>query len=133
MEYVVAAALLDGCLGLDTFSDAMVRRAEVGALEERIGVSEDGSIPGGRTPVDGGYVEVAIRTREGGHASCRIEEAAGSPGRPLSRSQLEEKFRGCARGLGPAQVERALRALGSLEELPDVRTLVRDLSPAENE
>lgn len=133
MEYVVAAALLDGCLGLDTFSDAMVRRPEVLALEELIEVCEDGSIPGVRNPVDGGYVEVVIRTRGGGSAACRIEEAAGSPGRPLSRSQLEEKFRACARGLGPAQVERALRVLGSLEELPDVRTLVRDLSPAEND
>lgn len=127
MEYVVAAALLDGCVGLDTFSDAMVRRPEVLALEERIEVREDGSIRGVRTPVDGGYVEVAIRTADGVRAACRVEEAAGSPGRPLSASELEEKFRACARGLGHERVERALRALARLEDLPDVRTLVRDL------
>ncbi|HEX6492821.1 MAG TPA: MmgE/PrpD family protein, partial [Candidatus Dormibacteraeota bacterium] len=131
MDYVVAAALLDGRLGLDTFTDAMVCRPEVVDLEEIVEVREDGAIPGVRNPVDGGYVEVAIRTPDGGRVACRVEEAAGSPGRPLSRRQLEEKFRECARGLDPARVERALGMLGSLEELADVRTLVRDLSPSE--
>lgn len=131
MEYVVTAALLDGRLGLDTFTDAMVGRPEVTALEEVLEVREDHTIPGVRNPVDGGYVEVAIRTHGGRRLVCRVEEAAGSPGRPLSGSQLEEKFRECARGLDPARIERALQALGTLEELPDVRTLVRDLSPAE--
>jgi 2-methylcitrate dehydratase PrpD len=129
MEYVVAAGLLDGRLGLETFSDEMVRRPQVLALEALIDVCEDGSIAGVRSPVDGGYVEVAIRTRRGERLACRVEDAAGSPGRALSRRQLEDKFRDCARGLDPGRVEGALQKLHDLQTVPDVRALVSDLIP----
>jgi 2-methylcitrate dehydratase PrpD len=130
LEYVVATALLDGRVGLDSFTDAMVSRPDVLALEALIEVREDPSIPGVRSPVDGGYVEVAVRTRRGRSLACRVERAAGSPERALSPDQLDAKFRDCTRALGPARVDDALRALDRLQELHDVRALVAELSPS---
>jgi hypothetical protein len=100
------------------------------ALEALIEVREDPSIPGVRSPVDGGYVEVAVRTRRGRSLACRVERAAGSPERALSPDQLDAKFRDCTRALGPARVDDALRALDRLQELHDVRALVAELSPS---
>jgi 2-methylcitrate dehydratase PrpD len=127
MRYVVAAGLLDGRLGLDTFTDEMVRRPQVRALEELTDVVEDRSIPAGRSPIEGGHVEVAARLRGGVQLACRVEEAAGSPNRPLSSAQLADKFRDCARALDPARTQRALQRLEHLDELSDVRILIGDL------
>jgi 2-methylcitrate dehydratase PrpD len=128
MQYVVAAGLLDGRLGLDTFTDEMVRRPEVRALEELMEVVEDCSIPAGRNPIDGGHVQVAAQLRGGVEQACRVEKPLGSPERPLSSAQLADKFRNCARGLDPERVQRVLDQLEHLEELSDVRTLIGDLT-----
>jgi 2-methylcitrate dehydratase PrpD len=130
MEYAVAAALWDGRLTLATFTDDAVARPEVGELMDRITVVEDAAIPVEANVIEGGYVEVRIRTRDGTELTARVERARGAPERPLGPSELAGKFRDCAaRVLGGPQIDRAMALIRSLEDVPDVAGLVAHLVP----
>jgi hypothetical protein len=54
-----------------------------------------------------------------------VKAARGTPGHPVSRQDVEEKFRRLAGGVLPAaQVGRLLESLGRLPTLPDVGSLL---------
>jgi 2-methylcitrate dehydratase PrpD len=120
LEYCVAAALLDGGVGLKAFSDEAVRRPEVSALMERIEVREEG--PQMNFPIEG-IAEVRLATPDG-RLSARVEAPRGDPQRPLSWDELAAKFRECAGvALAPERVVAAAAAIEGLDELGDVRKL----------
>jgi len=131
MSYVMAAAFLDGAIGLQTFTDAMVRRPEVRRLEDLVEVREDPQAEVGHSPFDEGHVLVELRRRDGSESVRRVEQPLGSAASPLSSDQLAAKYRDCARTvLEEQQVERSLAALGALESLPTVAQLVDHLTPS---
>lgn len=67
---------------------------------------------------------VRVRLRDGRVLDEAVRAARGTPGRPVSRAEVEEKFRRLAREVLPApQVGRLLEALGRLATEPDVATL----------
>jgi len=130
MQYVVAAALLDRRLGLDSFSDAAVRRPDAQALLRRVTVAEDPAIPDAAYPMEQGFVTVEVRTRTGRRLVGRVDHPRGSPELPLGRAELIAKFRDCAaRVLDPASVDRAVTLLDAIESVRDVNTLVDALVP----
>jgi 2-methylcitrate dehydratase PrpD len=130
MQYVVAAALLDGHVGLDAFADAAVRRPRAQAMLPRVAVVEDPSIPGGANPIEGGFVDVEIELREAATLTRRVAHPRGSGEDPLRPDELATKFHDCAaRVLDPHQIEVALGHLLRIEEAPDVRGLVDVLTP----
>ena len=132
MRYVLAAALLDGRVALETFTDDMVQRPEIRRLQQLVQVCEDRGIQVRHSPFDDGYVLVQVRLRDGSQALRRVEQPLGSPANPLDRAQLEAKYRDCARTvLDQSQVDRSLASLQALEALPGVAALVEDLTPAE--
>ncbi|MGP3769647.1 hypothetical protein ACTWJ8_02335 [Streptomyces sp. SDT5-1] len=92
MSFVVAAALLDGQLTLNTFTDEGARRPEVRELVGRINCRED---PGCRER----FAEVTVRTRSGGKVSERVSIARGDSRAPLTQAQLVDKACGCFRHL----------------------------------
>src|SRR5439155_6143936 len=65
MQYVLAAALLDGRVGLDAFRDDAVRRPQAQALVPRVTVREDPSIGTGSNPIEEGHLTVDSRLRGG--------------------------------------------------------------------
>ena len=68
---------------------------------------------------------VEAQTRDGRNLSVRCDHPRGSPENPLTRAQIEEKFRVNARALqSAAVVEEALGALSRLEDLKSVRWLM---------
>ena len=93
IEYAAAATLLDGTLGLDSFTDAQVQRPEVRRLMKRVRRYQ--------VPAEGvfsgvvGFTDVAVRTPRGTF-NIRIEAAPGSPGWPLSEEARKAKFLDCA-------------------------------------
>jgi 2-methylcitrate dehydratase PrpD len=130
MRYVMAAALLDGRVGIETFTDRMVQRPEVRKLEELVQVYEDTGVEVGHSPFDEGHVLVRVRLRDGSEALRQVEQPLGSPSNPLGRAQLEAKYRDCARTvLDESQVDRSLATLEALERLPNVALLVEQLTP----
>ena len=131
LPYVVAAAVLDGRVVLDTFTDEMVQRPDAQALLRAVRPVEDPSIPVEFNAIEEGYVTVKIHRRGGAPLERRVDYPRGAPQNPLSREELYEKFRDCARSVLPrAQSERALALLASLETLERVDDLVASLIPA---
>jgi 2-methylcitrate dehydratase PrpD len=131
MQYVLAAALLDGRIGLDAFEDAAVRRPEAQALLARVAVREDPGIAGGFNPIEEGHVDVELRLRAGATLTRRVAHPRGSPADPLRPEELAAKFRDCAdAALEPEQADAALARLLRVELEPDVRGLVASLTPA---
>ena len=131
MRYVLAAALLDGRVALETFTDDMVQRPEIRRLQQLVQVREDRGIQVRHSPFDEGHVLVQVRLTDGSQALRRVEQPLGSPANPLDRAQLEAKYRDCARTvLDQSQVECSLASLEALEALPAVAALVEQLTPA---
>ncbi|HZU15756.1 MAG TPA: MmgE/PrpD family protein [Candidatus Dormibacteraeota bacterium] len=131
LHYVVSAALLDGEVGLDAFTDEKVRRPAIAALEERVEVDEDPAIAVAHNPMEEGEVRVRIVLRDGSVRAGVVRHPRGSPARRLTRAELVAKFRDCASGLlGPERVERALACLDRLDRLDRVDELTAALRPA---
>ena len=132
LPYVVAAALLDGRVALDSFTDEKVLRPDAQALLRAVRPVEDPSIAVEFNPIEEGYVTVKIHRRSGASLERRVDYPRGAPQNPLSREELHEKFRDCARGvLPPVQSARALDLLASIEALPRLDDLIASLVPPE--
>jgi 2-methylcitrate dehydratase PrpD len=66
-----------------------------------------------------------VRLRDGRVLDEAVRAARGTPGRPVSRQDVEEKFRRLAGGVLPvAQTERLLETLRRFATLPDLEALV---------
>src|SRR5260370_37434356 len=76
----------------------------------------------------GGQAFVDMKTADGKTFSARCEHPRGSPENPLSRAQIERKFRTYAGGrLSDARIEEVVGAVFRLEHLGSVRTLMDSL------
>jgi 2-methylcitrate dehydratase PrpD len=125
LEYIIAVAALDGEVSWDQYTDE--RRADP-VLQDLLGrVSTRGdaemdvlknSDPLARP------AEVELRTRDGRTFTQRMAFPPGSPRNPLSREELDEKFRFWSTKVIPAeQAERLRNTVQHLDELADVNEL----------
>lgn len=114
LEYCLATALLDGPPGLDRFTDPAVGRPEAQDLVRRVTVRVEPSWP--RSHADGRRLtRVTARLTDGRTLSAEREFPPGSPQKPLSPAELEQKFLDCA--TLPLGAERARAALAALDGL----------------
>ena len=121
-QYTVAAALLDGQIGIDTFRDARRFAPDMEAMLRRIQVEPDPAIP---ADFEAMWVEVTAHTRDGRVAAERCDRPRGIWGNPLTRAERVAKFRTTAGVvLDTARVEQALTMIESLETLPALRDLI---------
>lgn len=135
LEYVLAAGLLDGRVGIATFGDDMIRRKEIQPLLGRIAAVEDprciaeDPLAETRGPGPRGFVEVQVATSSGEKLSSRVDVAPGYPGRELSPDEMWEKFADCASyaSVGQAPARAAFDALMDLENLDDMMRVLRPL------
>ncbi len=126
LEYCLAAALLDGCVGLDTFTDAAVRRPEAMALTRTVSVAQDEREMA--FPIEG-FAELRVAMLSGSALETRVDAPRGDPRRPLTWEELAAKFRDCAsRVLTPVAIDEAIAAVGRLDEMPDIKELVGTLT-----
>ncbi|HEY8471825.1 MAG TPA: MmgE/PrpD family protein [Natronosporangium sp.] len=137
LPYTVAAALLDGDLTLDSFTEAAIGRPGVRALMALVAVREDPACrpedPAGRdsSASSGGFVEVTVRSRDGRRASARVAELIGSPTRPLRWPEQRGKFTDCLRagGRDPGLADQLLDRLRRLDQADDLDRLLSLLTP----
>ena len=126
MEYTVAAALLDGRVGLASFEDAAVQRDAAQALIPRVTTTVDDAPPVG--PAEG-YADVAVTLGDGRALRRRVEEPRGGPDEPLTWDELAAKFRDCAESvLTRDAAERTLATVAALDQQPDLGLLMAALS-----
>ncbi len=105
--YCAAAAWLDDEVVLATFTDAAVQRASHQALMRRVHVHERAAA--GET-LDTAPVRVTVRG-DGFSDSITVDWAPGSPADPMTRAQLEQKWRDCVRHGGLADSGLSAAAL----------------------
>ena len=118
-HYAAAAVLHDGALTLDQFEPA--RYAD--PLLARFAAEQVECVCD--TALTGVTASVEAELADGKKVSARCEQPLGSPENPLSRRQIEDKFRTYARGrLLEANIEKVIQHVAALEQLPSVRTLL---------
>ncbi|MBG9390598.1 MmgE/PrpD family protein [Caenimonas aquaedulcis] len=91
MQYALAAALVDGEISLQSFSDDAIRRPAIQALMPRITAREQ---HGTMTPR---WATLEVKTAEGQRWSTRVETLRGAPEKPLTHQQLQAKVADCLR------------------------------------
>jgi 2-methylcitrate dehydratase PrpD len=92
LEYGIAAALLDGRPGFDSFTDEAVRRPDAVRLSRAVEVasSEAGD------NLLAGEVEIGITLEDGTDTAATLALPPGAPDRPVTDDQLRAKLELCA-------------------------------------
>lgn len=115
-EYVVAAGLLDGAVGLRSFTDPAVQRPEAQDLLRLVEVSESATPPEGPAEWEYAYSVVQVDT-DRGQFSFRTDVPRGDRRAPMTREDLEAKFRDCVSFSGTGwDADALLGELWSVDE-----------------
>jgi aconitate decarboxylase len=114
-QYTVAAALLDGHIGMETFTDAQVRRPAIAALLAKTHLDMDPQIPSNFEEM---WTTVSVQMRHGQVYSVRCDRPRGIWGNPLTREERLAKVRQCAaRVLPDADIEKLIAMVEDLERV----------------
>ena len=121
--FLVATALVYGKIGIaevDGLGDSSVL-----ALADRIR-----GVPRESRPTRS--LSITVQRTDGRLVTVEASDPIGSPAKPLTKAQLEAKFRDCAfnaaQPLSDASVDGLLAAIGRLEALPDARELITEFA-----
>ena len=117
VEYCAAAALLDGRVGIDTFTDPRRFSPDMEDMLGRMRVEPEG-------PESGATLATAV-LKDGRTVSAECVAFSGSAGNPMSREQRLAKVQDCfVRALSDADAVRVLEMLENLESLDDTAQLM---------
>lgn len=121
LPFAVAAALLDGHVGVGTFTEARRRDVALLALAARVRYTVDPHSPFPRTFP--GHVRIRLAT--GGLLEARVGENRGGPDSPLPTAEIVDKFRdNAARALPEPRARELEKVALELEGLEDVGRLM---------
>jgi 2-methylcitrate dehydratase len=127
LPYITARAMLDGDITNDSFAPEMFRDPRILAFMQKIKVSED--------PVLTARVGDAVPTRvtailtDGQRISREVDYAPGFAERPMTKAEVERKFRGNVGKRWPTErTDAVLQALWRLEQADDLGALLGTLS-----
>ncbi len=124
IQYGLAVAALSGRGTLDQFATLRHREPAVRALMEKVTVLADRAI------VPGQYPPLEVRLKDGRVTERFIPFAKGAPELPLTDSELAAKVDSLiAPALGAARCREIVDCVASLETLPDLKTLIRLMTP----
>lgn len=126
LQHCLAAALLDGELGLRQFQPQRVIDPAVRALGQRVQVIADPSVP----PTGDFPATVAVTLTDGRTVSGRVAQASGKPGNPMGRAEVLAKFRATAGVTASAGLVAAAEQLLRIDEAPDVSDWTTSLRAA---
>jgi aconitate decarboxylase len=117
LQYTTAMALLDGHVGLTSFTDEHLARADVQALLSKTETKLSRDIPSLYTA--GRYVDLEIELENGGAIKERCERPRGAWGAsPLTLKEHQQKVRQClATYLQPDAVTECIRLCNEIESL----------------
>jgi len=123
LQHAVAAALVQGRVGLEQFTDACVNDPAVRAMRKRIEVASD---PGISTIA----VEMDFFTADGKKQSVSTKAARGSAANPLKDKEIEEKLRNeAASWQRDHDIQPLIDAVWALDRSDDVSKLASLVTP----
>ena len=121
LPFAVAAALIDGRVGLGTFTAARLADEGLLGLAARVRHVVD---PASTFP-NGFPGWVTVRLSDGRVVEAREPDGRGGPARPLPATAIVEKFHDNAGlVLDPARRDELARGVLALDDAPDVRKLI---------
>jgi len=119
IHYVVGVILDDQSLTLAQFEPARYDDPKLKKFAaEQVEVKLDPALTGVQAVVE-------AETTDGRKLAVRCDHSKGSPENPLTRGEIEDKFRTYAKGrIAAAQIEEVIVAVARLEELKSTRRLM---------
>jgi 2-methylcitrate dehydratase len=123
---MIARAMFDGDITPASFSEAKFRDPAVLAFMQKIKVTEDA----GLTARGGGAVSTRITATlaDGKKITREVDHAPGFAARPMTRADVERKFRGNVGARWPKeQTEANLKSLWAIDETNDLGALLGNL------
>ena len=125
VQYVIAAALVDKKLDINSFTDEMVQRPQIQELIRKVRkIEEPIGPPGSHLSDEQKYCIIRLQMSDGSIAEARVDTPKGARSDPLSDKQLEEKFRSCTRkSHSTAQTENIISIINDLENLQNTAEL----------
>lgn len=128
LDYVLAAMLLDRRVDLDSFSDAYCRSPRMRAALDRTFVNVHPEWP--HDAAARRNTPVTVTMKDGRVFTRKVDKVRGSPGNPMTRDELLDKYRHCARRVLDAnRTERSIAVLESLETVVSVEELTNAICP----
>jgi 2-methylcitrate dehydratase len=127
LPYVTARAMFDGDIANESFAPEKFRDPAVLALMQKIKVTEDPAL----TARGGGAVPTRVTAilADGQRVSREVDYAPGFAERPMSRTDVERKFRGNVGKRWPKEQTTAiLAALWTLEGTNNISALLGELA-----
>ncbi len=126
-EFCAAAALVDGRIGVTTFTDSKAGDPLIRSAMGKVKMVVDPTIPADQERHM--WTRVTVKLADGRALEIPPREVRGHPGIPLSREALLAKFHECAGVvLAKDRVESAAEMLETLEGCPDLRSLTAILA-----
>ena len=132
IPYNIAAALVDGAVGLEHFSDASLRRDDLLSLARKVDAAVDADIErqAGRNISP---VQIEIEMDDGTVHHARVDAPLGHPSLPMSEADFDTKARDCMRvAIRPLVADAAERlrdGVNRLAGMEDMRELIHVLAP----
>ncbi len=128
-EYVVAAALARGKLGISEFDPEAINDPTIRELMAKTVVSLHPDLSGPDSVTFSSPAIVEVETKDGRVLRKLVREMKGHPKNPLLYRDIERKFIECAARILPeSKVAAALEKIKNLERLDSVRILVDELT-----
>lgn len=129
-QYVTAVALIDGHIGLDSFSDEIRFRPEIDALIGKVKMIRDPSPSRSRKTSDM-HIDIEVELEDGAVHTRRCSAPPGTWGKPFDAAQHRAKLTDClSTRLDASQCDHVLGLVDQLETLDaaGVRDLVTRLA-----
>lgn len=126
-QYAAASALLDGTVGIETFTDERCARSDMSAMLSKVSFVQSPEIP---ATLERMWVEIKIRLGDGSLVTGKCVRPRGTWGSPISGQEHLVKVRDCIRrALSENDTENAVASLLEFEHLnrDGVSALIRTL------
>jgi 2-methylcitrate dehydratase len=125
LPYIAARALVDGDINLKSYAPDKLGDPKILALMAKISVKPDPAFDGfsGAPPV-----RMTAILHDGSRIVRQVDNVPGFPGQPMTRADVERKFRGNVEGrLSAQRTDDVLRALWAIDQSEDVSSLLGGL------
>jgi 2-methylcitrate dehydratase len=123
LPYMIARAMFDGDITPESFSEKQFRDPAILAFMQKIKVAEDSALTaraGGAVPT-----RVTATLADGKRITREVDHAPGFAARPMTRGDVERKFRGNVGARWPKeQTEANLNALWAIDQVSDLTALL---------
>jgi 2-methylcitrate dehydratase len=127
LPYIAARAMFDGDINNDSYTPEKLHDPRIVAFMRKITVKEDPAFatPAGNAP----SARITVTLDDGRRTTRQVDNMPGFPGQPMSRADVERKFRSNVGKRWPQErTDAILQALWALDRTDDLPFLLGKLS-----